>query len=349
MRPATGGPFTRAIREALETALSPTTAEQVLAEALHEGGLMTVPEEIGPFRRFCEGPFQKTVVRSLGPPAIEQIFERLGHVLWMATSDVSTLELAREWSRRSRDPNDDSGVRNVDGSKPAARAPSPTPPAPTHDSRPRARDTQPGIATEQVAVPRPPSASNPSIGRLRAPTLTRAATSPSDSRPRAATAELNLRPSRDPRSASVFPPPHPLENDPTPVRRSSAPPLMPGVSRNVPTAVLALTLDERLVADLRQSLANHCPVRAIGAATELVGALVTSGASVVIVIDTALPSIDVPTFAGLAPILPPGTRVVLWGATDRQKQRLVSMFPPAASWVPTNGAPSAGDFILALP
>jgi hypothetical protein len=341
-RPA-GGPFARSVREALESAVSPAAAQSLIADALERAGLLVVPEEIGAFRRFCEGPFRASVGSQLGGESIEQIFERLGHVLWMATSDVTALETAREWSRRTKaDRDDDSGVRHVEpksatGSQPRSGETA----LPTNDGP--AKDKESGTEFKRAPLVPPPPAlpidararpTSATIGRMRVPTQAMPAV-----------VDEIRAPGIDRRSPSI-PPPHPLPETPTPVRSiSSTPPSAQGG----PTTVLVVTLDQQLVSSLRQELARHCPVRAIQAPTELAGAVVTAGQRLVVLIDTALPSIDVPTFAGLAPILPAGARVVLWGASPRQQQRLVTMFPVAASWISSPAGISAGRFLLDLP
>lgn len=363
-RPVSGGPFTRSVREALEAAVSPAAAQNILGDALKRASLPAVPEEIEPFRRFCEGAFRAAVRGAMGDESVEQVFERLGHVLWMATSDVSALEAARAWSRGTGqthrpERDEDSGVRHVE---PPPRL-SPPPPAGT------TKDLESGPSLKRPTVPAPPppasgpvSATSATLGRMRAPTLTtRAATG---SRPGGSATEVRSSLTSDPRRASTPPPAPtsrvsptpaarftPLPPSPTPVRTiSSNPPERAPSSppRRVPTAVLVLTLDTRLPSSIRTQMAGQCPVRTIGTPGELATSIGTAGPRPVVLVDTALPSIDVPTFAGLAPILPAGARVVLWGAAPRQQERLAVMFPHAATWVASGHAADAGQFILEL-
>jgi hypothetical protein len=78
---------------------------------------------------------------------------------------------------------------------------------------------------------------------------------------------------------------------------------------------------------------------------ELLDAVARGKEPIAIVIDTALPSIDVPTVAALASSFPKGTTVVLWGMTEKQKERLVSVFPVSATWI-ASGAAASPDEIL---
>src|SRR5690349_6043263 len=80
------GPFARALHEALECATGAVEAHDVLEEALARAGLVDVPEELAGFRGFVEGALDFVVRRTMGPGACELVRERLGHVLWMASS-----------------------------------------------------------------------------------------------------------------------------------------------------------------------------------------------------------------------------------------------------------------------
>lgn len=295
--PVVEGPFARSVREALESVLSRAAAVLLVGEALRFGDLEGIPEDVAAFRAFCEGPFRRAVRVNVAQAGIEQIFERLGHVLWMATSDVTLVEAARTWSQPG--PNDrdgDSGVRNVELG-PAASAP----------HVPSATGSAPGPV------------SSATLGRMRA--VSRAM-------PAASNSEINA-PTRDARS-------EPFELP------------LPAARAVWPSTVLVVTLDGHLVTQVRQGLAEHAPVRAIGAASELVGSLVTSGDRLVVLIDTALPSIAVPTFAGLVPVLPVATRVVLWGANKRQLLRLNALYPATTGWTVSEDAEDPVALLLAL-
>lgn len=116
--------------------------------------------------------------------------------------------------------------------------------------------------------------------------------------------------------------------------------------RNAPTRVLLATLDPLLVTETEARLAGRSAVFAVGTTVELSAQIAIAGGRVAVVIDTALPSIDVPSFAALASTFPPGTPVVLWGMSDRQKQRLVTVFPIAESWIASGVAASPADLLV---
>jgi hypothetical protein len=79
---------------------------------------------------------------------------------------------------------------------------------------------------------------------------------------------------------------------------------------------------------------------------ELVQALSSIKGRVAIIIDTGVPSIDVPTIASLGDRIPRHAHVVLWGTDERQKKRLIGMFPQVARWVASGAAESAVDVLL---
>ncbi len=325
--------------------MRPEEAQRILHEALARADLAAVPEEVEAFRLFCEGPFRRAMGH-VGAAASEQIFERLGHVLWMATSDVRALETARSWSPHTglhRD--DDSGVQHIEPEG-GLRAHAGRGPAPASDreraASPHARGSEP--TSSMSGSPVEPRAGAPGQSR-RAPLVSSSRTGSavlgrlSTIPPRPRVALESHASGVDPRT----PPASPALGSPPPWEGAGP---IPTSRRDAPTSVLVVTLDSRFVDDVRHELRDHCEVRCITEASELAAAVVAGGPRLVVLIDTALPSIGVPAFAGLAPILPPGARVILWGASLRQQQRLASMFPVASSWISSNGAPRAGAFIL---
>ncbi len=254
----------------------------MLVSALSSAGVTAVPEDLDAFRRFTEGPLRAAAERQLHVSEVEQIFGLIGHVLWMATSDVQ--------SRRELDDADDaSGMRAVE-------------PVPV-------RVPAPDASSISGAIPK----SRPSVTLGR---VTRAVEPPRGI--------VEIGPDDDAHDSSS--------------RR-----------RRLRVDILVLSLDPLLVTETSEGLAGRGRAIAIGSAADLarhVTAAAETAAQLVIVIDSALPSIDVRTFAGLSAILPPGTRVVLWGVDDRQKQRLSVMFPVANGWIASGSAASPIDVIF---
>ncbi len=334
-RPAADGPLAHAIREALESALSPAAAQHLLDVALHSGALERIPRELGAFVAFCQGPFRRTVQTTVALSEAEAIFDRVGYVLWMATGDPGMVEVARSWSDPSEADGEDSGVHSVDG--PPIR-PASLPPATSQvrgAARPRPPETEPADARSVDA--RTPAEPAPKQSGTHD---RRRRTTPSSSFGTAATLGRM-----------------PAVSKPMPVVRGSVeipaqgpdarsePHTLPA---RAPSAVILVSLDPSLVNQVREGM-SPIPVRAVNAASELVPSLLAVGDRLVVLIDAALPSIAIPTFAGLIPVLPEGTRVVLWGGSERHLARLGTLFPDTAGWIATDHVDDPIAFLGSLP
>ncbi len=117
--------------------------------------------------------------------------------------------------------------------------------------------------------------------------------------------------------------------------------------RAIATDVLVVTLDPRLSAEVETRLRGQSRVVTVVTLAELERELRRlAGQRLAVVLDTGVPSIDLPTFAGVASALPAGTHVVLWGTDDRQKRRLETMYPQARAWVASGAAVSPADLLL---
>ncbi len=304
------GPLTRCIREALESAVSPAGANNILAEALKRASLRAVPEDTEAFRVFCEGPFRTVALSAMGEDA-QEVFERLGHVLRTATNDPSALVPPSE--RKS-------GTHVA----PGREAPSIASAAESGSSlrRPELRAGSPAPAGRTAPIVSPTA---PTIGAMPA---------------------VRVSPPGDPSpsAAARF---APLPPTPTPVR--SLHPTRDGAPRRAPTAVLVVTMDAGLIRSVESELAAYCRVKLIGSVADLAAAGASAGERCVVVIDTAMPSIDVPKFVGLMAMLPREARVVLWGVAPRQQQRLATLFPQAANWIASGTSElTLGRFVLGL-
>jgi hypothetical protein len=304
------GPFARATREALESVVAPTVAEPLLARAIAatEGG--GVPEEVMRFRDFVEGPLRSELGQLVGPATVALVLERLGQVLWMATSDVRALSVARDWSRGGATSAHESG---------------------SHPKIPQRSSDRPEVTSGEtrrptIPVPRSSPPTSSSSDRPRPAPSSRPPVAPAPARP-TVTSGMTLRTPRNAVTVSAMP------------RVASTP---------TATGVLVVTLDAALSAKATSEIAGRCPVLTIGSPVELARAATRSGDRVVVIVDTTLPSIDLPTFAGLAPILPPDTRIVLWGADERVIARLAARFPAARTWVPSGDSTTPGKLALAL-
>ncbi|MFO0680880.1 MAG: hypothetical protein U0234_02460 [Sandaracinus sp.] len=257
-------PFARAIREALEASLTPAVADALLRRALEAAGRPGVPEDVGEFRAFVEGPLSTEMARVLDPAGVSLALARLGDVLWMATSDVRALSVARAWS-----------------------------------DRPKRAVTAPALV--------PQSGAHPRLG-VREPQPRRSSMPP-------------------PRESGVAPAPRALFE---------------------PTSLLVVTLDRALIAQATNEVGGRVPILAVATPVDLARAVSSAGERPVVLVDTTLPSIDLPTFVGLAPILPPDARVVLWGASPHQLPRLATKFPRMVGWLASGESREPGRLALSL-
>jgi hypothetical protein len=353
--------FAFAVRESLEGTTSPDRVEQVIMTALERAGLPDIPEDLELFRRFVSGALTSTLTSMLGPEATESCVERLGHVLWMASSTVRSVEptpqsLTTSLSRRGPTPAPTPPGPPRAAPPRVARAgedtPTLSPPAPTARSVPvapinAARRLDPPSVSGRPYAPPPPPVRRPSDS-------TRGMDPPSVS---GRSVESPSSRSMDPPSSSGRPmdPPSssagrraPTLGRMAPVQVRSASVMefnaAPGRARG---PVLVLTLDPSLVTDVGDKLTGRRDVVKVPSRADFVRILPSVRADgFCVLVDTTLPSIELPVFAGLASLLPEGTRVVLWGADARQKQRLVATFPQAKDWIPSGESGIADLFLI---
>ncbi len=180
---------------------------------------------------------------------------------------------------------------------------------------------------------------------LPAPSNTTAASS----RPPVATSGSD-RVLRGPRS----PVPMRTEDAPPDARRLRPPAVtVPAMARvsgaPLPSCVLVVSLDAALAREVATEIDGRCAVIAIATPSDLARAATRTGDRIVVLVDSTLPAIDLPTLVGLAPILPPDTRIVLWGADERTRARLASQFPATRTWVPSGDSTTPGTFALSIP
>jgi hypothetical protein len=323
--------------------LSPTAAEHLLATSLRLGALERIPEELPGFRAFCGGPFRRSVCTTVGVTAAEHVFERVGHVLWMATGDAAMIELARSWSEPdASDDDEDSGVRNLEGGHV-----NPTTSGVRGASRAWAEERATAPAEVSPATQRAPGDSAPS-SPVDEPAPRQSGTRHQARRP-APDASFGTAATLGQMRAVSKSMPVVRSSIEIPAHRPDARSEPHELAVRLPSTVLLVTLDPSLVTEIGDGMKDRVPVLAVSAASELIGALVTAGQNLVVLLDTALPSIAIPAFAGLIPVLPAGTRVVLWGASARHLSRLVAIYPKTAGWIASDGAEDPVDFLSSLP
>lgn len=297
------GPFTRSLREALEAVASADVSERVIESALVAGGRLTVPEDVGPFRAFVEGPLRAIVVQTLGAGEYDVVAERLAHVLRMASSAVTP---------RPARPSLDPAALPLPGVVPSDAAPY----GAGEDAERWEEEPSQIRAAGAVRERRPSPAATP-LARVRH----------DDARPRV--------------RAEVTAP-----REPAPARSRGAPSETLRPPELGPSQVVLITLDPLLAADTEARLAQRSRVTVARTSAELLAAIEQAEGSLALVVDAALPAIDLPTVASIAAGLPPATRVVLWGMSERQRDRLAGVFPIARSWIAGGAAASPADLLV---
>jgi hypothetical protein len=124
-------------------------------------------------------------------------------------------------------------------------------------------------------------------------------------------------------------------------------PAMPKMTRPLPSCVLVVSLDKTFVSDVQREVGDRCPVVVVQSPAELARAA-THAVSRIVVLVGILPSIDLPTFVGLAPILPADTRIVLWGTDQKTLQRLGTRLPASCDWIASGDSKTPGTFALSI-
>jgi len=127
------------VREALAAVLSTAAVRETVDESLASAGLGRIPEDAAAFRRFCEAHLRPAAQRRLPAGSQEIFFDRLAHLVWTATQDLTALAEVRGWAYAAPLPDESSGVRPRDDPRYRSTAPPPRrsePPSPSSRSRP---------------------------------------------------------------------------------------------------------------------------------------------------------------------------------------------------------------------
>lgn len=115
-----------------------------------------------------------------------------------------------------------------------------------------------------------------------------------------------------------------------------------------PSALIVVSLDPTLAQRLEDATGGRCPLRLVTSPAELARAATRNGDRLVVLVDTLVPAIELPTFAGLAPILPRASRVVLWGMDETQRRRFAAEHPAAESWSSSAALPGDDTLLRAV-
>lgn len=112
---------------------------------------------------------------------------------------------------------------------------------------------------------------------------------------------------------------------------------LPGEASQVTAAarpVMMATLDRTGVDGVARCLVGRAEVRQVSDVFDLVSAMdAHSSRAPLLVIDCCLPAVDPATVATMLPVVPRGSRVILWGATERMRADLEMIAPSASDWI----------------
>lgn len=298
-----------AVRETLDSIVSPSVRDTILARALGEAKKKELPAELGEFDEFVRGPLHDELVRALGPELGSSVAHELERVSALATRDAKL----RKQGGRS-----DAGSETVrPGRKPAAATAGALP-----EKRKGARSTMPS--------PEPPESEGSRnqgwIEKQRrgiAPTLP-ASTHGSQAR---LPPEVKVRAfSGQPVSADF------------PAGTASALGVIGTLSLDPRSAarpvVFIASTNPELVRTFENWLSDRALVRAISGAGPLLQALLNPNEKrSVVVLDGKSPAIRPLTLAALAEELPENTSVLLWGVAPYLHARMCSVSAATEKWL----------------
>lgn len=336
------GPLERALREALETVAAPSQQKAVIDEALRAAKLSHVPEEGAAFQRFVHGAFGNALVRVLGEDTAELVRDQLAHVMAMvgqrAAVGAAKVAGGGAWAPADEEWDAGSGEVEVEGSaaRSGSRRRDPTDEAARDRDRMGQAPTMPPPADDIVRGPgRPSMGTSPTLPAMRP-------ASSSGSFPRrtlpGAAPGFDAAPQTRQVVARVT---RPSLGGVAEVRTSSRP------TRSLASDVFVLSLDEQLHRELETRLKGLSRVVTVSSLDELERLLLDAkNRRTAVVVDAALPSIDLPTLARAAGRLPTTALVLVWGMEERQRQRLVGAFPETMMWISLAASRSPADALL---
>lgn len=301
---------TRALRETLDTLLSPTLRDTLIGEALALAREGAIPHDPARFRDFLSGPLAQALTRALGKElglSVSQELDRVTQRLLPQQSFVSMMPPPPRRARITTSPSGGARLMNV----------APAPPSIPPVAEPRVSRQEPPTEPPGSRLPstmRPP-APDPVLGRT--PTL--------PARGHAAWPEMRGPISGD-RPAGLS---WALGDAPA----SSAPDSVASTARRLPL-VLVSTRDPELVQRFAAWLDPRAAVVRVSRLSELLGDVEAAvRRRTVIVVDCRSPMIRPQSLAGFSDELADSVRVVLWGATAELTRVLGLISAATSKWV----------------
>jgi hypothetical protein len=310
---------TRALRETLDSLLSPTLRDTLIGEALALAREGAIPWEPARFREFLAGPLAAALARALGKELGRSVTLEIERVTELLLPQPSFVSMMPPPPRRQRIQTSPSGVarsnrvQGRDSNLPPGRRPTPLEVPRVHavQALTSGQADSPAISLPSTLRPPPPDSL---VGRM--PTL--------PARGQAAWPEMRGPVSGD-RPAGLS---WALRDIP-----SSAPGGVVSTARRLPL-VLVSTRDPELVQRFATWLDPRAAVVRVSRLSELVLDLESSQRRrTVIVLDCKEPLVRPQALAGICEDLPSSVRVVLWGANSELTRVLYQISTSTTHWV----------------
>jgi hypothetical protein len=337
--------MSQAVREALDSVVSPSVRDALLEDALTASNEPELPSDPDHFREFVGGPLRDVLVKALGAELGDSVALELGRLADLA----SIRPAAPQGERRTR-----SGQMRSPSSPPKRRGTPPPraawPPsvAPakkvTLKSPAHARHLPPAKSSPPTLRPPPHDAKTPQAAPPPVPRSAR------DSKllPYSPTIPAGRKPlsSQIPRtpSSAEFP------------KGTAARLGMAGTSPDSESSqgldssgrrvalVLVASRDMSLTRKISQWIDPRAVVMRSRSLLALLHDLEDAGeARVVVVIDCSAPSIRPLALAAVAEELPPRVQVVLWGASADTERDILAFTPSASNWIVCGAETTAKD------
>ena len=309
-----------AVRETLDSVVSPSVRDAILSRALNEAQKNELPTEPAELDDFVQGPLHDSLVRSLGPELGMSVATELERIVSLASKDAAARSLKRPETVRPGRTN----AQNV----------------PTNPAKRRAsRSTLPSRGA--IAASNPRASDETWVEQQRrgiAPTM-----------PAGRSAQSV--------DVSVPPPAKPLASLPASPTSADYP---AGTARALgvigtvsveprssgrPIVYIAST-DGDLLRSFQAWLDARAIVEPIAGATTLLRRMSdTPNARSVVVLDGKHPAIRPLTLAALAEELPPKTTVLLWGVPPHVHARMCTVASAAEKWLVAAGDTTSEEIV----
>jgi hypothetical protein len=310
--------LTRAVRDTLDSVVSPAVRESLLSEALTLAGEAAIPEETQKFLLFIDTGLRRVLERALGRELGRSVVAELERLIGPLENpghrspkrkDSLRARSGRPRAAETRDPRVDDPSDSLPAALgpptlPAERAPTSEPPA-TPRVRRSERETDPARMAPTLpprvrpSVPRPPASADYPSGMAEALGMT----------------------------------------------QSSSP---PGVAAKVTTLPLVFlaSRDTELARRFAAWLDPRATVVRVLRLTDLLLALEDAGTrKTALVLDATMPAIRAEAIAALSDELPASLRIILWGGPRELSRQLSASFPRVAAWIVCSERDALSDVV----